>query len=246
MASNLACVGLGLSRASDLGRLLESVLPRSSSLGSPGGVDVRRWEDPSGARLVFRIREGKLVDLLPSCAGEAGGRLAAVRPLTDDVSEADVVDGEGETVTRLAFELEERQFLDSDGEPAGGEATLVALGMSVSCQAGEDAFARARASILHYDGVDEEAATRVAPESFIPIGLFGAPTAHARLHGTVLSSQLVTVEETGQTFVRSLVRTAGFEAAVCAPEGTYEAEPEPGNILGGHVFLVGSMPSLLP
>jgi hypothetical protein len=195
---------------------------------------------------VFRIRAGKLVDLLPSCAGETGSRLAAVRALTDEVSGADVVDGEGETVTRLALELEERQFLDPDGEPAAGQATVVALGMSVSRQDDEAAFARARASILHYDGVDEEGATRVAPESFIPTGLFGAPAAHARLHGTVLSSQLVTVEETGQSFVRSLVRTVGFEAVVCAPEGTYEAAPKPGNILGGHVFLVGSMPGLLP
>jgi hypothetical protein len=78
--------------------------------------------------------------------------------------------------------------------------------------------------------------------------MFGAGNAdaHARLHGTVLSARRVVVAHSGQEIIVSEVRTVGFEANLCVPAGDLPDTPRPGNVIGGTVFLVASMPALLP
>ena len=253
MTSNLDCVGLGVKDRGEFGPFLMRLLRSAEAVGTAGGIEVRRWEDPSGARLVFGLDNGQVVDVVPSFAGPVGARLAGIGVLEDDVCEADVVDEDGETVTRLAFDLEERRFLPAEGEPASGPAVVVGLGVEVSGHPDEEAFATDPASLLDpTDAVREpppdrpDWPSRMAAESFLPIGLFGKPSAYGRLHGTVLRSEERTVAETGQQFVWVVVKTAGFEANVCVPAGALDAPPEPGTLLGGTVYLAGSVPSLLP
>jgi hypothetical protein len=67
-----------------------------------------------------------------------------------------------------------------------------------------------------------------------------------RLYGTVLSAQTRTVVQSGNEIDVLVLRTAGFEATVCVPGGSLGLKPQPGNILGGMVYLVGSMSSIGP
>lgn len=68
MSSDLSCVGLAAA-SRELAELVSAVLPHAVLTGHGGGVDVLRWQDPSGARLVLGVRDRQLLDLLPSFAG---------------------------------------------------------------------------------------------------------------------------------------------------------------------------------
>jgi hypothetical protein len=89
---------------------------------------------------------------------------------------------------------------------------------------------------------------RMGVESFISYGVFGPleqAQAYARLHGTVLEAQQRTVAATGQSFIVAWVRTTGFDVDLCMPATAGVEPPQPGNVLGGEVFLVASMPGLV-
>lgn len=231
MASNLDCVGLGVGDPAGLGRLVDMAVRYAEHLGELAGVSVLRWQDPSGARLVLGMRGTEVVDLLPSYAGAPGARLANVHAVNDDVVIADVLDEDGEQVTMLAAELEQRRLLPAAKGAVQGLACVVALGVDVTVWPDEDAFAASDASLVSDDGGDPGEAPahwveqgwpwppRMAAESFISYGVFGNPKqaeAYARLNGTVLRAQRKTVVATGQEFVAARVRTVGFEADVHA------------------------------
>lgn len=234
----MSCVGLRIQGRDELAQLLTNVVPRSLSLGVVDGIDVRRWEDPSGARLILDLQDGKLISLLPSFAAPAGALVAGLRPLSDEVAVADVVDTDGETLTRLALGLEEQRFLPPDDEGWHGRAAIVALGNEVEVHENEDAFAASPASLLDPE-TEGAASPRMGAESFISFGLFGDPDAQARLHGTVKASERRVVAQTGQEVVLAVVQTAGFNATLCTPADALAWQPVPGNVLGGSVFMVG-------
>lgn len=259
MASNLECVGLAVADRGQFGRLVESALAGAELVGVRGGVSVYRWQDLSGARLVIATRGGEVVDLLPSFAGAPGARLADVRAVNDDVAVAAVVDEAGEVTTMLAVELEQRRLLDGTSEPIAGEASVVALGVDVSVHADEEAFAASDASLLSPGGDSGEPPAhvveqgmpwppRMGAESFISYGVFGPPEqaqAYARLHGTVLEARPLTAEATRQSFIAARVRTVGFDVDLCIPATAGVDPPRAGNVVGGEVFLVASMPGLV-
>jgi hypothetical protein len=257
VVSNLSCIGLGADSGQALHELVTRVLPKSVSLGVKDGVDVRRWEDPSGARLLLGERDGKVRELLPSFAGTPSARLADVAALTPEIVAADVIE-DGEMVSRMAFELEERRFLDPTPPRPEGEVSIVAFGRSVALYADEDAFAQSPDSLVgggdtaaeepppHFVERGWKWPPRMAAESFISTGLFGSPTAEARLYGTVRSAERRIVSETGNEIDVLVVHTVGFDATVCVPARMLGVEPLPGNVLGGSVYLVVSMPSILP
>ncbi len=253
MTSNLECVGLAVHDEDAFAQLVAAVLPAAASVGRGAGVEVVRWEDPSGARLVLTLTEEGVVGLLPSFAGTGGAVLRDVSRLNDDVHSASVVDDSGEQVTALAAEFEQGPLLSS--EHAGGPASVVALGVDVAVFADEEAFSAANASLLdresppseppaHYRDKGWAWPPRLAAESFISYGLFGDPaggTAHATLAGTVLSAQRRTTVQTGQAFHAAQVQTAGFVADVCFPAPGGDAPPLPGQVVAGTVFLVASL-----
>lgn len=237
-------------------RLLHDVGPDSRSLGRVGGVDVRRWEDPSGARLVYDLRRGKVTGFLPSFAAVPGARLAGIRFAADEVATAGVIDGDGEQVTGMTLELEQHLLLRTRGAPTSGRAAIVALGVDVAVFDDAAAFEGSPASLMSDKDLDPDDPParyielglawppRMAAESFMSYGMFAPDdeaTAHARLAGTVIESDTRTVIQTGQRFVAARVTSVGFEATVCFPAGETTLPPRPGNIIHGTVFLVGDL-----
>jgi len=257
MASNLECVGLTVRDVDELTWLVAAVLPSAIPFGSARGVDVVRWQDPGGARLVVALQDGQVVDWLPSFAGSAGARLVGVRMANDEVATADVVGEDGEQLTSFAVEPEQRALLD----PAGGvgeiacEAAVTALGVDVAVFDDEAEFAASDASLLSEDDAGSEPPPeyvvrgwawppRMAAESFFSYSVFGNPreaTAHARLTGTVLEAGRRRTVLTGQEFWVARVRTVGFEADLCLPAAEHPQAPHPGSVVAGTVFLVADL-----
>ena len=258
MASNLSCIGLGVADEPALDALLGTVLATSTRAGRQDGFDIYRWEDPSGARLVISVRDGRLIDFMPSFAGRPGVRVADCRPLNAEVASAAVVDEDGEQTTAMAFELEQRRALAAHA-PASGLASVVGFGHDVSVHADEAAFAASRHSLMNPDAdVAEPAPQRIAErgltwplrygaESFISYGVFGAPEnaeAYARLNGTVLASEQRRNTLTGAEFLVCRVGCLGFEVDVLLDARDHPVVPTPGQVLAATPFLVASLDEL--
>ena len=245
--SNFACLGLNVHDQAALHDLLETVLAGSTVVGQVGDVEVRRWDDPSGARLVLGVREGEITDLVPSFAGEPGVRLADCVPLNSGVASADVLDEDGEQLTALAVELEQRHHLPR-AAPVTGLATVVALGNDVAVYRDEQAFTESPASLLGPGEVpSDEAPVHVAPDSFLSYGIFESPAdalALARMAGVVLRAERRCVELTGQCFVTARVRNLIGELDVCLDDTSVADLPQPGEIIAGRVYLAASFESL--
>lgn len=256
VASNLSCVGLAVDNSAELDELLDQLHPDLVPLGEAGGVEVLRWEDPSGARLILGVADGTLVDLLPSFAGRPGALLRDVQAANDEVARAAVVDESGEQLTALAVELEQRRLLANCHGTVDGPASVIALGLAVSVHADEVAFAASDASLLDLEQSADSTPPphfvengwpwppRVAARSIFSYGVFGEPEtaqAYARLAGIVLDAQRRTVTLTGQEFITTRVQSVDFEIDVCLPADYHTELPKPGQIIAGEVFLVASM-----
>jgi hypothetical protein len=250
---NFDCLGFRVETSDALAELVERVMPVAERVGTRGrGAETLRWQDESGARLVIDLRKGAVHNVLPSFAGTATASVRDVSALNDDTSSADIVDEHRETITRLAVDIEERQLIS--GTTVRGAISVVGLVGHVSVHNDAEAFAASPASLL----VDsEEAGTppphfvesgwpwppRMGAASFISEGLFASPKDArpiARLNGLVLEADERINSLTGLRFVRSRVRTAGFDADLCAPASEMSV-PTAGNVLASMVYLVGSL-----
>lgn len=259
IGSNLACIGLDVPDLAAFESLLGDVLPASVRVGTAGDVEVRRWEDASGARLVITLRGRSVEGVLPCFAGAPGADLGDVAVLAGDVCQADVL-VDGEVVTRCAVALEEAHLLGA--RTGHGRASIVALATEIEVFADEAAFLASPASLLVQDaapvetpldplpgGIDQP--LRVGPESLISMGLFMAGTGgsgvtpEARLAGAVVASDRHRCERTGQAFDVLRVRTVGFEADLCMPADVDARPAAVGSIVAGYANLMGSLPSIL-
>ena len=252
MASNLACLGLGVETEDEFTVLVDRALRQAVPIATAGEERLLRWQDPSGARLLFTMGAEGIRRLTPSLSADPGGHLTAVRKANEDVAIADVHQ-DGDTVTRLSIELEEIPLL-GDGTYSG-PANVVALGVAASVHEDAEAFGASDESILgdpdrkdeprpenHPDG--HPWPPRLAGESFMAYGMFGPAdetTANAWLAGTVLRAERRTTQLTQQEFIVARVRTVGFEADVCLPGTAHLGAPGPGNVIAGEMFLVGSL-----
>jgi hypothetical protein len=258
MASNLACVGLAVANEAELSALIRAVRPNAFGFGHVAGVELLRWEDPSGARLVLGLRDGQVVSLLPSFGSGHTTRLAGVRRANDDVAIAAVVDEDGEQLTSLALELEQIRLL-ADSSVDQSLAAITFLGRRVTVHEDSDAFAGSPESLLdrnadpneppptHYVESGLKWPPRVGDESFFSYGVFGE-SAHSeaggRFAGRVIDAERRTVQQSGQTFIVAHVRAVGIDASVCLSGTEFDTVPEPGQVLAGEVFIVGSVPEL--
>ena len=169
VTSNLRCLGLDTESQADLEALVRGVFPATVRVGETDGVVACRWTDDSGARLTLGIRDDTVADLVPSYDARPGVRVAGMSLLADEIVAADVVDADGELLTRMACELEQWRCL-GDGAVTG-TAAVTAFGIEVSVHADETAY---------------------AGESFVSYGLFSGegrsePHAYAQLSGVVLA-----------------------------------------------------------
>lgn len=258
MASNLSCLGLEVLDAPALERLIGQMMETAELIGRIGELAVVRWQDAgSGARCTITTNSGQITGFLPGFSGRPGANLAGLTALGEELAAADVLDDSGELVTKMALEVEEHAWLGSGVD--AGAAHIAALGVEVEVFADTAAFDSAPASLLAPE--DEEPGEppeaylangwdwppRMAAESFISYGLFGSPeesSAHARLNAVVLSAERRRTALTGQSFIVARVRTGGFQADLCLPDQA--VVPTAGNVVAGTVFLVGSVPALLP
>lgn len=254
MPTNFDCVGFRVESGEELYELAKRLLPNSEHLGRGSrGLDAYRWQDSSGARLVFDVKRNTVRNALPSFAGGSATQVRYVTRLNDDTSGADVVDDAGETVTRLAVDVEQRALLP--GANVRGTAFLVGLVGHIETFPDAETFANAPASLLgdpndagpppdHFVEQGWLWPPRMGAESFVSQGMFVPAREAARpiasLNGVVLDADQRVNSLTGLTFVRSRVRTAGFEADVCWPTGESEV-PNAGQVLSATVYMVGSL-----
>jgi len=257
MASELACVGLEMANQSEWNDFVERVLPRAVRFGHVDGMALLRWEDPSGARLALAIKDRWAVWCRPSFAAQPSTRLAGVSRVNADVAIADVVDDTGQQLTSLGLELEQLHLLARPVKSA--TAAITFFGISISVHAGSEAFARSAESLLtpnadpneppppHFVEQGRQWPIRVSDEFFLSYGVWGDrkhATAGARIAGVVRHAERRTVHETGQSFITVATRTAGFDATVCLSGTEFATTPEPGQVIAGDVFVVGSVPAL--
>ena len=235
MVSNLECVGLAVPDKEALMLLAEDAVALGDLRDRSDGVASYRWTDRSGARLTVGIVDDQLRDLVPSYAGVAATRLAGITRLDDDgLVAADVVDEQGELLTRLACELEQWRAGGTDGL-----AALTGFVLDVTVHADEPAFAASDASRLGA-GSDQ----RMAAESFLSYGLFGEQhDPFAWVSGIVTDARTARTESTGQLFhvARTSVGSLGMWVDVCLSGSDWPAAPEPGNVVSGTVHLVASI-----
>ena len=124
--------------------------PSAHRFGVVDTLELLRWQDASGARLVFGVANGDLIDFLPSFASTASVRLRDLRRANADVVVAAVVDDDGEQLTSLAFECEQMRLVPTGGVESA-LASLVLLGRQVSVHTDAASFGADPASLLDPD-----------------------------------------------------------------------------------------------
>jgi hypothetical protein len=182
-------------------------------------------------------------------------RLSDLRVLNADVVAADVVDPEGEQVTAMAFELEQRRAFSGTWS---GRAAIVAFAPDAEFFPTEEDFAASASSLLDPDAdLDEEAPPsvqdqgmpwplRMASDSFISYALFADPAdaeAIARVNGIVTSAELRTNDLTGDAFLACRISSLGSELdLVTVPPAGFL--PRAGSVVAATAFLVASIDAL--
>ena len=258
MTSNLSCIGFAIADPTELESLVADLFPLAQPLGNAGGVEIRRWQDPSGARLVLGRTGNDVVDFLPSFDGRPGVDLIDCRAVNEDVIVGIVVDESGEQTTQMAFELEQRRAL-RPGQLWSGAAAVTAFASNPEFFDSDDDFARSPRSQLDPNADPDEPAplhfvelgwpwpARMAVESFFPWGTFGEDDADAvarsRLNGIVHSAGVRRNVRTGRAFLAARVRCLGFEADLVT-EWDEGEPPAPGSIVATDAFFVASIDAL--
>ena len=165
------------------------------------------------------------------------------------------MDEDGEQLTAMTLELEERALLDA--RLIRGDATVVALAGEFKAFEDADAFSASDSSYLgdptkageppeHAVAMGWPWPPRYAPESFMSTGVFDAPEAadaYAILNGSVLDSEQRTNEVTGQAFHVLRVHTVGFDVDMCVAAADITGLIEPGMVVASYAFMVGSLES---
>lgn len=252
MSSNLACLGMAVASPDELDDLVERITSRDGEpVAESAGVQTFRWEDPSGARMVYDVVAGQPL-ILPSYATSTSFEYIDVHVPNTQVALVTVVGPDGSNLTGVGAELEQRRHLTT--YRAQGRIDLVALGIDVQLHADEAAFLDSPASLMvaedeQTDGPPEgldaemEWPPRMAAKSFFAHSGFSDPheaTPHAILSGIVLEAREVTHKLTGQRFLVVKTLTVFGEVDICLAAADHEL-PQPGQVLAGTVYLVGSL-----
>ncbi|MEN8672680.1 hypothetical protein [Nocardioides sp.] len=254
MSSTLGCIGLAVDDVDVLDHLVGRRLPEAAVIAQAGDLQARRWTDPSGASITMTVRQegedgGVLVDLVPSYVvpdGAAGSEPGVVLGrLTGHgrTLAADLVDADGETLTRVACDLAQSLVADVT-EPR--PARVTALGVDVTVHEDDAAFAASDASTMG-SPAPGEAAHKYAAGAVLSYGLFGDPdTAEptAYVSGTVLGVTSHVTAELEQGFHAAQVATVGGTFTVCLAAAEHPQAPRPGSIVAGTCYLVLDVPGL--
>lgn len=148
MTTDLGCIGMAVQDVDELLDLVASLADDAVLRGrSSSGQEVFSWVDASGASLTLYGSDADgLVDLVAGYAGEPTTALSGVTRLGQLLAVADLVDEDGETLTRMGCQVPQAQFLPE--QPVSGVAVVTALGLDVSVHDSAAAFVASPASLL--------------------------------------------------------------------------------------------------
>ncbi|MCR6487854.1 hypothetical protein M8542_34010 [Amycolatopsis sp. OK19-0408] len=243
MSSHFDAIGIGITSKDDFREKVVSLIGAGAARRITTKVNEQVWTDPSGARLVAKIRNGRIEFLLPCLAGTAPAvPVRDVRLVDDETAMLDLLDGvEGQLVCPVAVELEDRAVLaHSGGRLESGSLTLAALAEDVTVHADAEAYFAAQ----------DDDKPKFAADHFIPSGTFAVgqpkpgwtPTAHALFAGEVVEAETPVNTVTGTAFHRIRVRTiAAIEVDVAIATTDVERPPARGNVVAGTFFLTGRL-----
>ncbi|MEV6908403.1 hypothetical protein [Amycolatopsis sp. NPDC051071] len=243
MSSHFEAIGIGIANQDEFGERVVSLISAGTARQIAAKISEHVWTDPSGARLVAQVRNGKIEFLLPCLASTTPAvPVRGVHLVDDETAMLELLDSvDGESVCPVAVELEDRAVLArSGGRLENGSLVLAALAEDVTVHADAEAYFASQ--------VDDE--LKFAADHFIPSGTFSlaesssdwTPSAHALFAGEVIEVEAPVNTVTGTAFHRLRVRTiAAIELDVAIAATDLEQPPARGNIVTGTFFLTGRL-----
>lgn len=212
------CIGLPLDDWAAVTSFVHELADDLQGYLTPDGWFNAMWRDESGAKLVVNLDADGRVEAIPGFAGGPSALVTGLSAIDDtDLAVADVMDDDGQQVTRLCAVLDQRRLLPLVGGDQTFEAVITGLALSVQSYADEAAFAASpdadlgplsRPRTLPNGTVLERA--QLGPQSFIPGGMFEEPVSPmAMVVGQVDRSWTKTVAKTGASFHVAHITTVG-------------------------------------
>lgn len=250
MPSHFGAIGFPAEATDDLPRLLARASRRAETFRCSAGRYLR-WASPSGAELWIHLdRSGELVSVQPHFVGasEVPVRVTgAVSHPADSALEgmfhawADPVAAEGgepEGAYPFLFAAPDARLHDGKARPFEVVAQVAAFPHEVVAFESTEAFEAGRGGEIG-----------LAPESFIPSGLFlppdqpdAAPEPMAVFAGRVRSRGEAVNDLTDAPFGWATVDTLGGSFDVVLDPELMDAPPAVGSILAGTFWLSGRLP----
>lgn len=242
------CIGLPLDGGPAVAGFLQERWPLPGVETPDAGSFTARWSDPSGAKLTVSLDAAGGMDVVPGFEGRTAIRVGRVtaQPEAQDTVVADVVDADGETVTRFTALLDEMRFVASaPDEPVA--CVLTGLVRELRSYPDQAAFEDSADSWLGGEPNDADG-LRLGPQSFIPVGMFhGEPwDPMALVTAVVVEAERKVNAASGAAFHAARVTTLDDVAVhLCWPEG-FAPLPSPGDVVYAEAYLTASIPSLMP
>lgn len=248
-----AAIGLHLPTEERADEVLAEISDRVRPLNKAENLEVYRYDDRSGAAVVFDVVDGSIADLRQAFLSEATAEANWVE-LGAGFALAAIKDTSGQVVARACVAMQDG-LLHQPGREKSGQLHLSALAQRAEVYGDYASYAESETAQIFAkaanDGVDvgggqgaSEKETETAPlPAFISMGAVAATSgqpAHAGIvmAGKVLGAELHSNTMTGQNFWVARV-DAGFELDVCVAQNAIAGRLNKGNILAGEFALLG-------
>lgn len=231
MASHFECIGFSVEDPAGLESLLTDLLSQTTPEARADGGWFYEQRDESGAAVIAWVSDtGETECFSPAFAGRSRLRVRPTAYIEDpecrfcDRLQVEVVDEDGEMFYPLPIEVDDiglRRETIPLNPPAAVEATITGFAETLASWPNEEAFSNDPQTKLgsskrrSYRRLRKEKAEEpvvgFAPESLVPIGMFGdgPPSAHALIHGRILQSERRTNAASGGDFFWAAVQTLG-------------------------------------
>ncbi|MDP5172853.1 MAG: hypothetical protein NWR72_21620 [Bacteroidia bacterium] len=244
--SNLSDIGFPVQTEEEFAILLEQAYESGHHLDTESGFYVR-YADLSGAELWLQFdHERELIGMNPHFRGSSRVKVGLVSPVLRPQSQLDgawfawanPIDPTDPESGDFPFVFDTPDFLLQQGVEYPGEYTfqLTAFSQEIAYYETEEEFADAQAM--------EE--IPFAPQSFIPVGLFGeekneSPDAFALLTGKVLAAEKRKNQLSGQWFLWTKLSTLGVVIDLVVDPLDLDVSPQAGGIIQCQAWLSGQV-----
>lgn len=244
MSSHFSAIGFEVKTNEDVRLLVERGFREGKSFPSRNGRYVQ-WQAGSGTELWLALdHDDSLITMHPHFAGEGIMAVGITRRIIRDSESplvggfhafADTKDGDIETgAYPFVFDVPNLDSYVDTQLPLFKRVQLAAFADELTTFKSDEQF------------LSEKEAIRLAPESFIPTGLFSisgdgaeAPPATAIFSGHVLSHSLVANRTSGASFSGMRVQTLGGVVDVVADPADVQGSPNVGGVIRGSFWLSG-------